>query len=311
MHIKKLTLILAIFVSLNINCQTQEQEIVIQKQIIALHKDLKKAQDSVGALIKVCDLEIEKASDLIAKEKLNKKLTYLWDIYDMSLREEALKDLDFAKLHPNSLSCLKLLLNKVQTQEGLGLYDKYEEIFHNFSEEVKASEEGKKMTEKLKYFKQSKVGSVAPDFSVIDINGKELSLNDFRGKKYILLDFWASWCAPCIVDQKYLKKIYGRFSQKDFEIISISRDTDKEKWKNTVLKHKTNIWKQVCIESDLNICTNDLPQKKHSVDVNYFVSAIPHYVLIDKAGIIIGKWKNSGEINMKELETKLSDVIGN
>lgn len=307
---KKLVLILTI-ISLNITCQIEAQEIVIQQQIKELHKDLKKYQDSISVLIKSCNLDMDKVSDSIIKKKFDKKLTDLWSKLDKSLKEEVQKDLDFAKLHPNSHSCLKLLLSSVQTQEGLTFYDQYEEVFQNFSEEIKSTEEGKKMAEKLKYFKQSKVGSIAPDFSVLDINGQKLALSDFRDKKYILLDFWASWCAPCIADQKYLKKIYSKFSNKDFEIISISRDTDKLQWKNAILKHKTNIWKQVCIESDLNICSNDLKDENHSIDVHYFVSAIPHYVLIDKTGIIIGKWKNSGELNMKELEAKLEEEINN
>ncbi|MNX77101.1 hypothetical protein D3C86_1086250 [compost metagenome] len=59
-------------------------------------------------------------------------------------------------------------------------YQTYESVFQNFSDEIKASEEGKEMAEKLNYFKQSKVGSIAPEFTVIDSNGKQLSLSDFK-----------------------------------------------------------------------------------------------------------------------------------
>lgn len=287
----------------------QTQENLIKKQIDELHINTRKLQDSVYILIKECNVSVEKSTDSILTEKVNRRLTHLWAILDASLREEVQKDLDFAIQHPTSPLCLKLVMSTMQRQEGIGFYDKYEEVYQNFSTEIKTSEEGKSMGEKLKYFKQSKIGSIAPDFSVKDINGIQLTLSDFRDKKYVLLDFWASWCAPCIEDQVYLKKIYKKFSMNDFEIISISRDTDLEKWKKSILKHKTNIWRQVCIVSDLNTCGNILMEKEKSVDVNYFVMGIPHYVLIDKTGVIIGKWKNSGELNMQELEQKLTEII--
>ena len=289
----------------------QAQEELVKEQINELHKSANKTRDSIGIKIKECDISLEKSTDSIAKEKLNKRLTYLWSIYDASLREEVNKDLDFAMRHPTSLICLRLLSNKIQKQESIGFYDKYQEVYQNFAKEIKTSEEGKLMSEKLRYFKQSNIGSLAPDFNVKDINGNMLILSAFRGNAYVLLDFWASWCAPCINDQKYLKKIYNKFSKYDFEIISISRDTNQEEWGKSILKNKTNIWRQVRILSDLNTCGIILAEKDRSIDVNYFVMGIPHYVLIDKNGIIVGKWKNSGDLNMQELEQKLSKTFEN
>lgn len=315
------------------NVVGQAHEVLIKKQIGELHKNTRKTQDSVYRLINECDAAIKQSTDSISTEKLNKRLAYLWAINDASIREEVRKDLDFAMLHPTSTSCLELVMSSITRQGGMSFYDKYKEVYQNFSIEIKTSANGKLMAEKLKYFKQANIGSIAPDFTVKDINGNPLTLSDFRNKKYILLDFWASWCAPCIEDQSYLKKIYKKFSKNDFEIISISRDDDMDKWTKSISKHKTDIWKQVCIISDLNSCNNptaitpvskkmgeesvttfavyNLVEKEKSVDVNYYVSGIPHYVLIDKKGYIIGKWKGSGLLNMTELEKRLDEAFEN
>jgi peroxiredoxin len=316
-----------------VHAASQTNDVLLGKQIDELNQANRKKQDSVSKLITDCNMAIGKSTDSISKAALNKRLTYLWSIKDAGLREEVRTDLDFAMKHPSSAFCLELVMRSMQRQEGMQFYDKYLEVYQNFSSEIKASPNGILMAQKLKYFKQSDIGSIAPDFSVKDINGQTLTLSDFREKKYVLLDFWASWCAPCIEDQAYLKKIYKKFNKNDFEIISISRDDDMEKWVKSIEKHKTGVWKQVCIVSDLNNCNNpsviipvgkiemkdtkntfavyNLMEKQKSVDVNYYVSGIPHYILIDKTGVIIGKWKGSGELNMNELEEKLDKVFKN
>ncbi len=323
----KLLTFLLILVSINILAQTNE--ILIQKQINELHIKTKKTQDSIYVLIKAQDALIEKSSDSIAKHKLNKELTHQWEVVDRSLREEVLNDINFAMQHPESHYCLLLVKRRMQRQEGLGYYEKYKEVYENFTPIIKASKEGKDMAEKLKYFKQSMVGSVAPYFTFKDINGNELSLENFKNKKFVLLDFWASWCAPCLEDQKYLKPIYAKFKDYGFEIISISNDTDIEKWKRTVTKKKIDVWKNICVISKTSYCgaeititeptnsnsehslntTYNIVDENNSVQKDYFVSGIPHYVLIDKNGIIVGKWKGSGELNMQALENTLTEFL--
>jgi peroxiredoxin len=222
----------------------------------------------------------------------------LWNIYDSNLRTQVQNDLDFARLHPNSLLALKLIRSRLTRQEGMKFYETYESVFQNFSDEVKASEEAKEMAGKLSYFKQSKIGSIAPEFTVKDSNGKQLSLGDFKGKKYILLDFWASWCGPCVEEFPYVKDLYKKYNADGFEIINISRDENLDNWKKSILKFKIESWSQVStLEND------------DSVEKKYFVSGIPHKVLIDKNGVIIGKWKGGGEKNKNELQQILAEIF--
>lgn len=294
----KKTLFSIIFLFLPLMICAQD-EAHIQREIDELHKPTKFVNDSVAKLMKECEAQIKICNDSVLIKKLNTRLDDLWNIYDSNLRTQVQNDLDFARRNPNSLLALKLIRTRLPRQEGMEFYETYESVFQNFSDEVKASEEAKEMAEKLSYFKQSKIGSIAPEFTVKDSNGKQLSLSDFKGKKYILLEFWASFCGPCREEFSYMKELYGKYNQMGFEIISITKDQDLDKWKNAIAKDKIAIWSQVStLEND------------DSVEKKYFVSGIPHKVLIDKNGVIIGKWKGGGEKNKNELQQILAEIFG-
>lgn len=129
------------------------------------------------------------------------------------------------------------------------------------------------------------------EISLTDISGNKVKLSDYVGKgKYVLVDFWATWCGPCMNEMPALKKIYSIYKSKDFEIIGISLDDDMEAWKSTV-KSKGMNWIQL-----------------HDTDKNagmyYKVSSIPFTILFGKDGNII-------EMNLQgnNLEQKLKDTI--
>ncbi|MNS14273.1 hypothetical protein D3C72_458880 [compost metagenome] len=175
----KKTLLSIIFLFLPFMIQAQD-EARVQKEIDELHKPTQFANDSVAKLMKECEAQIKICNDSVLIKKLNTRLDDLWNIYDSNLRTQVQNDLDFARRNPNSLLALRLIRSRLPRQEGMEFYETYESVFQNFSDEIKASEEGKEMAEKLNYFKQSKVGSIAPEFTVIDSNGKQLSLSDFK-----------------------------------------------------------------------------------------------------------------------------------
>ena len=115
-------------------------------------------------------------------------------------------------------------------------------------------------------------GSLAPDFTLKDPNGQDCSLSDYRGK-YVLLDFWASWCGPCKKAIPTLKKVWNEYRDKGFDIISVSIDDSEKAWKKAVEQEKMP-WRQVW-------------RNKTNVDRVYFVSSIPHLLLIGPDGKII------------------------
>ncbi len=136
------------------------------------------------------------------------------------------------------------------------------------------------------------VGSQAPDFSMADASGKQIALSSFKGK-YVLIDFWASWCGPCRGENPNVVANFNKFKNKNFTILGVSLDEDKTKWLEAIKKDNLN-WAQV---SDL--------KGWNSASVPLFgFDGIPYNVLIDPTGKIIAT-----ELRGEELGRKLAEML--
>jgi len=137
------------------------------------------------------------------------------------------------------------------------------------------------------------VGETALDFSQTDTAGNMVSLAQFRGK-YVLVDFWASWCGPCRRENPFLVKVFEKYKDKNFTILGVSLDEDRDDWldaiKNDVLK-----WTHV----------SDLKGWGNEVAVKYRISAIPRNFLIDPEGKIIAR-----DLRGDALAEKLKTLFG-
>lgn len=119
------------------------------------------------------------------------------------------------------------------------------------------------------------VGQVAPDFEMENPDGKMIKLSDFRGK-YLLIDFWASWCGPCRRENPNVVKLYKEVQGKDFDILGVSLDNSREAWLKAI-KDDGLVWNHV----------SDVKGWDNRVAKLYGVNSIPHTVLLDKDGVII------------------------
>lgn len=132
--------------------------------------------------------------------------------------------------------------------------------------------------QELDYFlNRLAIGKIPPDFNQSDTSGNEIVLSKFLGK-YILLDFWASWCRPCREATPELVKTYNKFRNKNFEIISIALDENRDKWIKALVQDAM-IWVNV----------SDLKFWKNEIAISYNITSIPFNILINEKGIIIAK----------------------
>ncbi len=170
--------------------------------------------------------------------------------------------------------------------------DVAEPVFLSLAEKLRNGPAGKEMADRIEVAKKTGIGRMAMDFTQNDTLGNPVSLSSFKGK-YVLIDFWASWCGPCRQENPNVVKAFNTYKEKGFTVLGVSLDQPnaKDKWMKAI--HDDNLtWTQV---SDLKFWKND-------VAVQYGIQAIPQNFLIDPQGKIIGKNLRGEGLNKKLAE---------
>ncbi|WP_158799792.1 TlpA disulfide reductase family protein [Pedobacter sp. L105] len=165
-------------------------------------------------------------------------------------------------------------------------------LYTVLSSKMKNTDLGKLMATQLKLDTEVGIGKVAPNFTQADVSGKLISLASFKGK-YILVDFWASWCGPCRLENPNLVKAYKRFKKKNFEIIGISLDYNRSLWTDAIKKDELS-W----------INLSDLQFHENVIAKAWGVVGVPSNFLIDPNGFIIAK-----NLRGDKLELKLREIF--
>ncbi|MBO9732548.1 MAG: redoxin domain-containing protein [Chitinophaga sp.] len=194
----------------------------------------------------------------------------------------------YVKAHPESPVSLSL----VSDMATFGEYAPVDSVYQLLSPAARQTAVGKRIAARLAVIKKSAIGQPMIDFTQADVNGKPVRLSDFKGK-YVLLDFWASWCGPCRAENPNVLKAYNKFKDKNFTVVGVSLDDKADKWKEAIAKDGMP-WMQL----------SDLKGFRNEVAREYGIQAIPCSFLIDPQGIIIAK-----ELRGAKLHTALAEIL--
>jgi thiol-disulfide isomerase/thioredoxin len=168
---------------------------------------------------------------------------------------------------------------------------------------------GQKIAKEIDALKAGSTGSNAGDFTAREINGNNLTLSAFKGK-YVLIDFWASWCVPCRKSMPHVKELYARYRSKGLEVIGVAGDDrDTAAWKKAVVKDGTGIWHNVLQGYD---AAKSLKNEQNGNDINarFGVTQVPTKILIDPNGLIIGRYDKGTDEEEATMDKKLKEVLG-
>jgi len=185
------------------------------------------------------------------------------------------EEIAFIKMHPDYLVSIEALQDAIgPLPDNILVYDT---LFKGLDKTVRNSEAGKALRKSMDGFMAVRIGVTAPLFEAPDTMGNNIRLKDFRGK-YVLLDFWASWCGPCREENPNVVKAYQQFRDKGFTIIGISLDEPgkRDAWIKAI--HADGlVWQQV----------SDLQYWKNAVARLYSIRSIPQNFLLDPQGKIV------------------------
>lgn len=216
---------------------------------------------------------------------------YLTEYYALSNAKSNKLIVDFIKANPDAMASSLLLTGGMSSMSPIELEQNYKLL----SKRVAASEFGMMISDFLAGTKRSEVGQIVSDFSLNDPTDKPFAFSQLQGK-YVMLDFWASWCGPCKASFPHMKELYEKYKGDKFEIYSISVDQSKPDWL-TELKRQNLPWLQA------------LDTKKLAKS-NFGVNGVPTVFLIDPNGKILLKAVGLDPKGDGPVEKKLTEIFG-
>lgn len=202
--------------------------------------------------------------------------------------QRRMKTMEYIATHPKS----PVSLSKLSDMAVMGEYKQLDSLYKLLDASAQQTATGKRLGARIAILKKSAIGEPAIEFTQPDVDGKPVKLSDFKGK-YVLLDFWASWCGPCRAENPNVLKAYNAYKDKNFTVVGVSLDDNGEKW-HEAIKEDGMPWIQL----------SDLKGFRNQVAKEYGIQAIPSTFLLSPEGVIIAK-----DLRGEALHKKLAELL--
>ncbi|CAM3759452.1 TlpA disulfide reductase family protein [Flavobacterium chungbukense] len=267
-------------------------------------KKYKKEFDKVEVLHKKLDDAVAAKKDEKTTEAIKYEINDAKEFLEPAYKEITDATLKFMKDNPKSyfsMSTLLYYLNGMTYDEAKVYYDSFNPLYKN-------TESGKYLWAEIEKMKKGIPGVPAGPFNTTDINGKPLKLEDFKGK-YVLIDFWASWCVPCRKGNPHLLKLYAEYKPKGLEILGVSDDDKNEdKWKKAVEKDGIGVWRHVLRGLQYKEGSHERINIDQDISEGYNIHSLPTKILVDPNGIIVARY-DGGEADDKKMDEDLAKIF--
>jgi len=264
----------------------------------------KKEYDHYVALRKKYDdaASAKKSEDIL--EAIKYESNDAGNLLEPMYKEMEQATLKFMKENSQSYYSLFLLrgyTDKLNYEEAKSLYD-------SFNPKFKKGKAAQDLAAEIENMKKGVAGAAAGSFNTKDINGNPLKLEDFKGK-YVLIDFWASWCVPCRKGNPHLLKLYAEYKPKGLEILGVSDDDrNEEKWKKAVEKDGIGVWQHVLRGLQYKEGTHEKINADQDISEGYNIHTLPTKILVDPNGIIVARY-DGGEEDDKKMDEDLAAIF--
>ncbi len=259
-----------------------------QDELMKLNKMLSIVSDKTGPIFKeyntLSNYYTQRKKDNAGKNELlelENKLALLREEMDSYSGQRRSISNAFYKKHPDSY----VTIYNLTTQARSYLYTELADYYSSMSMNVKKSQAGLEFKKVLDKIDESLPGKMAPGFVSIDLLGDSLKLSSFKGK-YVMLDFWATWCKPCRAENPKLIDLYKKYGGEKLEFIGIADDDRRvAEWKAAIKKDGIGIWKQ--------ILSGKQGETVKGIGGLFNIYLLPTKILINPDGVIIGRYVGS------------------
>jgi len=284
--------------------KTQKEYETLNKELSPVLEEMKPLDSQYAIANKAYMDAVKSKKDEAVLTALKEKAAAVHDAFEPFQQKIATISYRYFITHPDSY----VTAFQLRFYTGSLPVDSLQMFYDNMGGPVRQSVYGKEIAGEIKKLRAGSPGSVAANFTATDINGKVINLSDFKGK-YVILDFWASWCIPCRHSNPHMIALYKKYHDKGLEIIGISDDDNhKDAWEKAVEKDGVGIWHNVLRGFDEQKNRQGI-QNDRDISEKYGIHSLPTKILIDKNGVIIGRYDHGTDEETATMNSQLATAF--